>query len=147
MHDAVESTKRSRHIDTVVSHHCLIQLIVSYNLAQQQTSWEELAFYIDEGLALPTPKRKRTTNTTSKPPKRRHYSKIRIGREMFHSLQGSSSQPLELLSSENEKCSQTEGRGNQESELEEETEHSSEEDMEGTQLSLNPSASSPQNPL
>ena len=33
LHDAAQSIKKFRHIDIGVSHHCLIQLIVSYNLA------------------------------------------------------------------------------------------------------------------
>ena len=100
LHDAAESIKKSRHIGIVVSHHCLIQLIVSYSLAQQQTSWEELVFNIDEGLALPTPKRRRTTNTVNRPRKCRRYAKASQG--TTENLLGSSSQPLELSSPENE---------------------------------------------
>lgn len=70
LHDGTQNIKKSRHIETIVSHHCLIMLIVSYNLAQQQTSWEELVFTVEGGLALPTPKKekdyqhsKKTTKT------------------------------------------------------------------------------------
>jgi len=101
LHDAAQSIKKSRHIDTIVSHHCLIRLIVSYSLAQRHTSWEELVFSIDGGLALPTPKRKGTTSTASRPQKHRHPSKLRKSRGTSENLQGSSSQPSELYSAEN----------------------------------------------
>lgn len=92
LHDAAQSIKKSRHIETVVSHHCLIRLIVSYNLAQQQTSWEELMFTIEGGLAFPTPKRKRTSNTTNRPQKNRRYAETSQG--TAENILGSSSQPL-----------------------------------------------------
>lgn len=55
LHDTARSIKKYQHIETIVSHHCLIRLIVSYKLAQQQSSWEELVFSIEGGLALPMP--------------------------------------------------------------------------------------------
>lgn len=56
LRDAAQSIRKSHHIGTIVSHHYLIRLIVSYSLAQQKTSWQELVFSIDAGMALPAPK-------------------------------------------------------------------------------------------
>ena len=65
---------------------------------------------------------------------------------MFKNLQGSSSQPLELHSFENEQPLQLEGRDNQELELEEETKHTSEEEREEEELPLTPQHNSTTRP-
>jgi len=67
LHDIAQSIRKSHHTEMVVSHHGLIRLIVNHSLAQQQSSWEELVFSIDRGLALPALKRKRTTSTSIRP--------------------------------------------------------------------------------
>ena len=103
LHDAARSIRKSHHTEMVVSHHCLIRLIVIYILAQQQTRWEELVFLIDGGISLPAPKRKRITSTTNILLKCRHSSRLRRSRGMLGSLQSSNSQPLELPSSGDEK--------------------------------------------
>ena len=59
-------------------------------------------------------------------------------------FQGSNSQPLELSSPENEKPLQLEGRDDRELELEEETEHTSEEERNERELPLTLSTSPPQ---
>ena len=60
---------------------------------------------------------------------------------------GSSSQPLGLSNLENEQPLQLEGRDNQESKLEEEIEHTSEDERDETKLPLTPSKSPPQDLL
>lgn len=55
LHDTNYRIKKSQCIETVMSHHCLIRLIVSYNLAQQQSILEELIFSIEGAFSLPTP--------------------------------------------------------------------------------------------
>lgn len=67
--------------------------------------------------------------------------------EIAENLQGSNSQPLEPSSPENEQPLQLEGRDNQESELEEETEHTGEEERDEAKLPITPSISPPQDPL
>ena len=71
LHDVAQSMRKSRHVESAVSHHGLIRLIVSYSVAQQQSSWEEIIFSIDGGLALPTPKRKHISNTSRRSLKQR----------------------------------------------------------------------------
>ena len=119
LHDFVETIKKSRHIETLVSQHCLIRLIVSYNLAQQQTSWEESIFSTEGGLAFPAPnpvpKRKRTTHTTNIPQKHRHSTRLRTNLGAAENPQGSSSYSIELSSLENEQYSQLEGQDDPES--------------------------------
>ena len=41
--------KRAQHVESVVTHHRLIRLIVNYSLTQQQSSWEELIDIINKG--------------------------------------------------------------------------------------------------
>ena len=71
LHDISRSIRKSQHADMVVSHHCLIRLIISRSLTQQKTSWEELIFSIDGGLALPAPKWKRMASLVAEPSIRR----------------------------------------------------------------------------
>ena len=107
LYDTAQSLKQSWHIENFVSHHCLIRLLVSHSLAQQQTSWEELVFTIEGGLALPAPnlvlKRKRTTRIANTPQKRRHSFRLRTSLGKTENPQGRSSQPIELSSLENER--------------------------------------------
>ena len=77
LHDISRGIRKARHADTVVSHHCLIRLIVSYSLAQQQTSWEELIFSIEGGMALPTPRRKRMAGSIAGPSTYRQSSRLK----------------------------------------------------------------------
>ena len=71
LHDAAQSIKKAQHVESVVSHHGLIRLVVSYGLTQQQSSWEELIAMIEGGLAAPSPKRKHSISTPERPAKRR----------------------------------------------------------------------------
>jgi len=78
LHDAARSLKNAQHVESVVSHHGLIRLIVSHSLTQQQSSWEELIAIIKGGLAAPSPKpkhvapkRKRSSMTPERPEKHR----------------------------------------------------------------------------
>jgi len=81
LHDTTERIRRSQNIESVVCYNYLIRLIVSYNLTQQQSSWEELIFAIEGRLALPVPnpvpKRKRTTLARNIPQKCRQSSRLR----------------------------------------------------------------------
>ena len=67
LHDVAWSMKKAQHVESVVSHHGLIRLIVSHSLAQQQSSWEELIAMIGRGLTTPSPKRKHATSTPERP--------------------------------------------------------------------------------
>ena len=53
LHDAARSLNKAQHVEIVVSHHGLIQLIISHSLAQQQDTWEDLVETVKMGLALP----------------------------------------------------------------------------------------------
>jgi len=88
--------KKSSHVELVVSHHGLILLIVSYNLAQQQSSWEELIVTIDGGLALLAPKRKHATSTSNRPLKRRKYVRLAWTRGRLENSQGNTGQLVEI---------------------------------------------------
>lgn len=151
LHDFAERIRKSQHIETIVSHHFLIRLIVSYNLAQQQTSWEELIFAIEGGLALPAPnlvlERKRTTHTTNILQKRKLSARLRTSLATVENPQGSSSQLIELSSPENEQYLRLEGRDDLESEHEEETKHSSEEERNKIELPSTPNTSPPRDLL
>ena len=106
LHEITERIKKSQHIETIVSHHSLIRLIVSYNLTQQQSSWEELIFSLEGGLALPVPnlvlKRKRTTLIVTIPKKHRHSTRLRTNLGVAENPQGSSNQSIELSSPRSE---------------------------------------------
>lgn len=69
LHDIAQSIKMAHHVDSVVSHHLLIRLIVNHNLTQQQGSWEELITMINGGLTTPSPKGKHATSTPECPEK------------------------------------------------------------------------------
>ena len=73
LHDAARSIKKAQHVESVVSHHGLIRLVVSHSLTQQQSSWEELLVMIRGGLTAPSPKRKHPTSTPERPEKRREH--------------------------------------------------------------------------
>ena len=119
LHDATRSIRKSRHVESVISHHGLIRLIVSYSLAQQQSSWEELVFSIDGGLALPAPKQKSIAGTSIRLQKQRQSIRLGRSRGMLGNPQENNSQPLEVYDSEDEKPPQLEGGENEEEELEE----------------------------
>ena len=127
-----------------MSHHCLIRLIVSYNLAQQQSSLEELVFAIEGGLALPAPnpisKRKRTNLIATTSQKRRHSTRVRTNLEVAENPQDSISQPIEFSSPVSEQNLQIEGQENPESDHDEESRHSEEEERDESKI---PSTSSP----
>lgn len=112
LHNAARSIRKSHHTKMVVSHHGLSRLIVNHSLAQQQSSREELVFSIDGGLALPAPKRKRTTSTSIRPQKCGQSLRSRKSRGMLGNLQDKSSQPLEISDSEDEQPPQLEGGEN-----------------------------------
>ncbi len=69
LHDVARSIKKAQHVESVVSHHGLIRLIVSHSLTQQQSNWEELIAMINGGLTTPSPKHKHATNTPERPEK------------------------------------------------------------------------------
>ena len=75
LHDIARSIKKAQHVESVVSHHGLIQLIVSHSLTQQQSSWEELIAMINGGLTTPSPKCKHATSTLERPEKNRKLAK------------------------------------------------------------------------
>ena len=54
LHDVARSMKKAQHVESLISHHGLIQLIVSHSLTQQQSSWEELIAMINGGLTTPS---------------------------------------------------------------------------------------------
>ena len=74
LHDASQNLKKAQHEDAVVSHHGLIRLIVSHNLAQQQSGWAELITIIGGGSVPPSPKDKHPASTSEQPRKRREPS-------------------------------------------------------------------------
>ena len=74
LHDVAQSIKKTQHVESVVSHHGLIQLIVSHSLTQQQSSWEELITMINGGLTTPSPKGKHVTSTPGHPKKWKHVN-------------------------------------------------------------------------
>ena len=75
LHDIARSLKKAQHVESVVSHHGLIQLLVSHSLTQQQSSWEELIAIIEGRATTPSPKRKHTTSTPEHLEKRREFVK------------------------------------------------------------------------
>ena len=75
LHDAARSIKKAQHVESVVSHHGLIRLIVSHSLTQQQSNWDDLIVMIEGGLTAPSPKRKNSTSTPERPAKRRELVK------------------------------------------------------------------------
>lgn len=78
LHDVAWSLKKAQHVESVVSHHGLIRLIVSHSLTQQQSSWEELIAIIEGRATAPSPKRKHTTSTPE------HLGKLRELRKQKH---------------------------------------------------------------
>ena len=147
LHDTSERLRQSQHIETIVSHHCFIRLIVSYNLAQQQSSWEELIVPLKGGLALPSPnpilKRKRTTLARNIPQKRRQSTRLRTKLGAAENPQGSINQPIELSSPGTEQYLQLEGRDDPESDHEEEIGHSRDEERNESGSPLNTKYKSP----
>ena len=75
LHDVGRSLKKAQHIESVVSHHGLIRIVVSHSLTQQQSSWDELIAMIERGVTAPSPKRKHSTSTPERPEKRRELVK------------------------------------------------------------------------
>lgn len=147
LHDTAERLRWSQHIEIVVSHHCLIRLIVSYNLAQQQSSWDGLILALEGGLALPAPnaipKIKRTTLSSNIPHKCRQSTRLSSKLGVSENPQGSVSQPIELSSPVSEQYLQLEleGQDNPESDHEEGTLHSGDEERNELGLSPTPNMS------
>ena len=102
LHDIACGIRKAQHADMVVSHHCLIRLIVSYSLTQQQTSWEELISSIEGCMALPTPRRKRMAGSIAGPSTYRQSSRLKRSKKVTEELPSSSAQPLQLNSSDEE---------------------------------------------
>ena len=89
-HDTARGIRKAQHADMVVSHHCLIRLIVSRSLTQQQSSWEELIFSIDGGLALLAPKRKRMSGLIAEPSTHKQSLRSKRSRRMVEGISSSS---------------------------------------------------------
>jgi len=71
LHDVARSMKKAQYVESVVSHHGLIRLIVRHSLSQQQSSWEYIISMIDGRLTTPSPKHKHATSTPEHPEKQR----------------------------------------------------------------------------
>ena len=91
----------------------------------------------------PIPKMKMNTRTTNIPQKCRHSARLRTNLGAAENPQGSSSQPIELSSPENEQYSQLKGRDDPESEHEEETEHPGDEERNESEPPSTPNTSPP----
>ena len=105
LHDTAERLRRSQCPETIVSHHFLIRLIVSHNLSQQQSTWDDLILALERGENLlapnPVPKRKRTAPSGSRPHKRRQSTRLNSDQGMSENPRGNAIQPTESSSSEN----------------------------------------------
>lgn len=71
LHGVAQSLKKAQHIETVVSHHGLIRLIVSHGLTQQRSSWEELVAIVEGGAAVPPPKPEQSSDMLKRLEKRK----------------------------------------------------------------------------
>ena len=94
--------KKSQHVESVVSHHGLIWLIVSHSIAQQQSNWEELIAIIDGAPTPLAPKRKHIASTPNRPSKWRKSVKLAWIRGRLENPQGSTSEPMEIDDSRDE---------------------------------------------
>ena len=115
LHDIAKRLRQSQHIETVVSCHYLIKLIVSHNLSQQQSTWGDLILALERGEDLPAPnivpKRKRTSLSQRIPHKHRRSTKLKSKQGVSENPQGNASQPIELSSPVNEQDLQLESGG------------------------------------
>ena len=146
LHDVARSLKKVQHVESVVSHHGLIRLIVSHSLTQQQSSWEEPIEIIEGGLATPSPKRKHSSSTpersekgresvTKKPvastpeqPERpRKSARLARIRGRLKKIQVSTSQPIEITDEPSE------AEGEQSEERAEQSREESEQSGEGNE--------------
>lgn len=115
LHDTADRLRRAQHPDTVVSHHCLIRLIVSHNRAQQHLTWDDLITALERGENLPIPnpipKRKRTVPSRSIPHKLRQFTMLNSFYWMPKNPQGNTNQPTESSSPVNIQDSEPESEG------------------------------------
>ena len=105
--------KKAQHVESVVSHHGLIRLIVSHSLTQQQSSWEELISMIDGGSTTPSPKRKHATSTHERLEKQRKSARLARLRGRLEKPQGNTSQPVEIEDTRDEQPPRLEGEDNE----------------------------------
>lgn len=103
LHDVARSMRKSQHVESVVSNHGMIRLIISHNLAQEQSSCEELIAMIEGGLTMPAPKHKHAPSTLDRPLKQRKSVRLARIRGRLESSQGNTSQPVEIHDSGDEK--------------------------------------------
>jgi len=90
LHDTTDRIRWAQRRDIVVSHRCLIRLIVSHNLAQQNLTWNDLIMALESGQGFlaqssatlelsqqnPVPKRKKIAPSKSRPHKLRWPAKL-----------------------------------------------------------------------